>query len=83
MANFFSLALSIHLWYNEVNESGDFMEIKEAEAIKAAEFLKQYCRDVDCSECIFYFRGDCMLSVINDEYDYTPLDWRIDLIKGE
>ena len=37
MANFFSLALSIHLWYNEVNERGDFMEIKEAEAIKAAD----------------------------------------------
>ena len=57
------------------------MKIKDIKAIKAAETLKQYCKDVNCSECIFYFRGDCMLSVINDEYDYTPLDWRIDLIK--
>ena len=59
------------------------MTNRDIEAIKAAEFLKQYCRDVDCSECIFYFRGDCMLSTINDDYDYTPLDWRIDLIKEE
>ena len=58
------------------------MEIKEAEAIKAAEVLRQYCGDVRCTDCIFYFRGDCMLSVINEEYDYTPLDWRIELIKG-
>lgn len=59
------------------------MTNRDIEAIKAAEILKQYCRDVDCSECIFYFRGDCMLSVINDDYDYAPLDWRIDLIKEE
>ena len=59
------------------------MTNRDIEAIKAAELLKQYCKDVNCSECIFYFRGDCMLSVINDEYDYTPLDWRIDLIKEE
>ena len=43
MAIFFSLAMSIHLWYNEVNERSDFMEIKETEVIRAAELLKQYC----------------------------------------
>ena len=81
MANFFSLALSIHLWYNEVNESGDFMEIKEAEAIKAAEILRQYCGDVLCPDCIFNFRGDCILSESN--HNYIPTDWLIDLIRGE
>ena len=58
------------------------MKIKDIKAIKAAE-TQQYCKDVNCSECIFYFRDDCMLSTINDDYDYTPLDWRIDLIKEE
>ena len=43
MAIFFSLALSIQLCYNEVNERSDFMKIKEAEAIKVAKLLKQYC----------------------------------------
>ena len=33
------------------------MEIKEAEAIKAAEILRQYCKDVLCPDCIFNFRG--------------------------
>lgn len=42
MAIFFSLALSIQLWYNEVNERSDFMKSKEAEAIKVAKLLKQY-----------------------------------------
>ena len=81
MAIFFSLALSIHLWYNEVNERSDFMEIKEAEAIKAAEILRQYCGDVLCTDCIFNFRGDCILSESN--HNYIPNDWLIDLIKEE
>ena len=76
MANFFSLALSIHLWYNEVNERGDF-----AEAIKAAEILRQYCGDVLCPDCIFNFRGDCILSESN--HNYIPNDWLIYLIRGE
>ena len=76
MANFFSLALSIHLWYNEVNERGDFMEIKED-----AEILRQYCGDVLCPDCIFNFRGDCILSESN--HNYIPNDWLIDLIRGE
>ena len=29
------------------------MNIKQAEAIKAAETLKQYCGDVRCKDCIF------------------------------
>ena len=64
------------------------MEIKEAEAIKAAEILRQYCGDVHCTDCIFYFRNDCMLSDTRNwkpyECDeYTPNDWRVDLVKGE
>ena len=81
MAIFFSLALSIHLWYNEVNERSDFMGIKKAEAIKAAEILRQYCGDVLCTDCIFNFRGDCILSESN--HNYVPNDWLIDLIRGE
>lgn len=54
------------------------MEIKEAEAIKAAEILRQYCGDV---HCIFNFRGDCILSESN--HNYIPNDWLIDLIRGE
>lgn len=64
------------------------MEIKDAEAIKAAKLLKQYCREMACKSCIFYLPDDCncILSGIDDygyEYDRAPLDWRIDLIKGE
>ena len=81
MAIFFSLALSIQLCYNEVNERSDFMKIKEAEAIKAAEILRQYCGDVLCTDCIFNFRGDCILSESN--HNYIPNDWLIDLIRGE
>ena len=81
MAIFFSLALSIQLCYNEVNERSDFMKIKEAEAIKAAEVLRQYCGDVLCTDCIFNFRGDCILSESN--HNYIPNDWLIDLIRGE
>ena len=81
MAIFFLLALSIRLWYNVVNERSDFMEIKEAEAIKAAEILRQYCGDVLCTDCIFNFRGDCILSESN--HNYVPNDWLIDLIRGE
>ena len=63
------------------------MKIKDIKAIKAAE-TQQYCKDVNCSECIFYLPDDCncILSGIDDygyEYDRAPLDWRIDLIKGE
>ena len=57
------------------------MEIKEAEAIKAAEILRQYCGDVLCPDCIFNFRGDCILSESN--HNYVPNDWLIDLIRGE
>ena len=77
----FLLAMSIHLWYNEVNERSDFMKIKETEAIKAAEILRQYCGDVLCTDCIFNFRGDCILSESN--HNYVPNDWLIDLIKDE
>ena len=78
---FFSLAMSIQLCYNEVNERSDFMKLKEAEAIKAAEILRQYCGDVLCTDCIFNFRGDCILSESN--HNYVPNDWLIDLIRGE
>ena len=57
------------------------MEIKEAEAIKAAEILKNYCGERDCPDCIFNFRGDCILSESN--HNYIPKDWLIDLIRGE
>ena len=63
------------------------MEIKDSEAIKAAKLLKQYCREMACKSCIFHLpTNDCILSGIDDygyEYDRAPLDWRIDLIKGE
>ena len=73
--------MSIQLCYNEVNERSDFMKLKEAEAIKAAEILRQYCGDVLCTDCIFNFRGDCILSESN--HNYVPNDWLIDLIRGE
>ena len=57
------------------------MKIKEDEAIKAAEILRQYCGDVLCTDCIFNFRGDCILSESN--HNYVPNDWLIDLIKEE
>ena len=57
------------------------MDIKQAEAIKAAETLKQYCGDVRCKDCIFNFRGDCILSESN--HNYVPNDWLIDLIKRD
>ena len=57
------------------------MKIKEDEAIKAAEVLRQYCGDVLCTDCIFNFRGDCILSESN--HNYVPNDWLIDLIRGE
>ena len=57
------------------------MNIKQAEAIKAAETLKQYCGDVRCKNCIFNFRGDCILSESN--YNYIPNDWLINLIKRD
>ena len=57
------------------------MKIKEAEAIKAAEVLRQYCGDVLCTDCIFNFRGDCILSESN--HNYVLNDWLIDLIRGE
>ena len=61
------------------------MKIKETEAIKAAEILKEYCGDVRCTDCIFYVRKDCIVSDTrrwrHDEY--MPADWLIDLIKGE
>ena len=61
------------------------MKIKEAEAIKAAEILRQYCGDVHCTDCIFYFRNDCIVSDTRSwrRDEYTPADWLIDLIKGE
>ena len=61
------------------------MKIKEAEAIKAAEILRQYCGDVRCTDCIFYFRNDCIVSDTRSwrRDEYTPADWLIDLIKGE
>ena len=58
----------------------------DIEAIKASEILKQYCREIACKSCIFYLHGDCILSGIEDygyEYDRAPLDWHIDLIKGD
>ena len=61
------------------------MKIKEAEAIKAAEVLRQYCGDVLCTDCIFYFRNDCIVSDTRScrRDEYTPADWLIDLIKGD
>ena len=79
MAIFFSLALSIQLWYNEINERSDFMKIKDIEAIKAAETIKQYCGDVDCADCIFNYCGGCILYGSG----YYPCNWSIDLIRGE
>ena len=61
------------------------MKIKEAEAIKAAEILKNYCGDVRCTDCIFYLRNDCIVSDTRSwrHDEYTPADWLIDLIKGD
>ena len=61
------------------------MKIKDAEAIKAAEILKNYCGDVYCTDCIFYLRNDCIVSDTRSwrHDEYTPADWLIDLIKGE
>ena len=53
----------------------------DIKAIKAAELIKQYCKETDCPECIFNFRGDCILSESN--HNYIPNDWLIDLIRGE
>ena len=60
------------------------MKIKDIKAIKAAE-TQQYCGDVLCTDCIFYFRNDCIVSDTRScrRDEYTPADWLIDLIKGE
>lgn len=57
------------------------MTNRDIEAIKAAEILRQYCGGVLCTDCIFNFRGDCILSESN--HNYIPNDWLIDLIRGE
>ena len=41
--------------------------------------LRKYCGDVLCPDCIFNFRGDCILSESN--HNYIPNDWLIDLIR--
>ena len=82
MAIFFSLALSIQLCYNEVNERSDFMEIKETEVIRAAELLKQYCGEMDCTDCIFNYCGSCILHGSGYYGFYKPYNWSIDWIKG-
>lgn len=56
------------------------MTNKDVEAIKAAEIIKQYCREIGCTDCIFNLHGDCILYGNND---YVPLNWCINLIKGE
>ena len=59
------------------------MKIKDTEAIKVAELLKQYCGERDCTDCIFTFLGDCMLddSVYCVRDDYVLHNWDLDLIK--
>ena len=59
------------------------MGIKKAEAIKVAKLLKQYCEERACTSCIFNFHGDCILYARDGYYDYIPLNWDLDLIKGE
>ena len=61
------------------------MTNRDIEAIKAAEILKNYCGEVRCTDCIFYFRNDCIVSDTRSwrRDEYTPADWRIDLIKEE
>ena len=61
------------------------MTNRDIEAIKAAEILKNYCGEVRCTDCIFYFRNDCIVSDTRRcrRDEYTPADWLIDLIKGE
>ena len=61
------------------------MTNRDNEAIKAAETLKQYCGDVRCTDCIFYFRNDCLVSDTRSWRcdEYAPADWLIDLVKEE
>ena len=59
------------------------MTNRDIEAIKAAEILKQYCRNVGCADCIFYCCGSCILHGSGYYGFYKPYNWSTDLIKGE
>lgn len=61
------------------------MTSSDIEAIKAAETIKQYCTDIDCTDCIFNYYGGCILHNNNDcdRHDYIPHNWHIDLIKED
>ena len=61
------------------------MTNRDIEAIKAAEILKNYCGEVRCTDCIFYFRNDCIVSDTRSwrRDEYTPADWHIDLSNEE
>ena len=58
------------------------MEIKETEVIRAAELLKQYCGEMDCTDCIFNYCGSCILHGSGYYGFYKPYNWSIDWIKG-
>lgn len=57
----------------------------DIKAIKAAELIKQYCKETDCPECIFHYYNECILFNGDDfdNHDYVPYNWHIDLIKED
>lgn len=61
------------------------MKIKETEAIKAAELLKQFCEERGCTDCIFSSFGNCILTVSDyyEQYEYVPHNWDLDLIEED
>lgn len=84
MAIFFSLALSIQLCYNEVNERSDFMTNRESKAIEAVESLREYCCLQRCTDCVFNFTNmkncegeGCMFNGV----DALPITWETHLIE--
>ena len=49
---FFSLALSIHLWYNEINERSDFMtNIENINMANRAELVRIFASQEWCKGC--------------------------------
>lgn len=86
MAIFFSLALSIQLCYNEVNERSDFMTNRESKAIEASELLREYCCLQRCTDCVFNFTNmkncegeGCMFNGV----DALPSTWETHLIEKD
>ena len=61
------------------------MTDRETKAIEAAELLKEYCDNVDCSSCIFRHYGVCMFVDEDYEYasDYIPRSWDVPPIRQE